>query len=210
MMPGERERADVLGADVIALLRRGEQGVQHLDRRLEHLDELEHALVRPVERARVAVGVRIDLRERLELADVDLADQRGDVLVVLVARLRLGDGDLADARRVDLHHPEARDVAVELVEALHAPGAHQVGEPAPRNAVAVLEHVAHLLGVEEAERALEDRADLVPGLQHVDRVHLHQRPSAARPATTCRRRPGRGGRGSACAPPGPAPHGAGS
>ena len=177
---GEREGADVLGAHVVALLGRGEQRVQHLDRRLEHLDELEHALVRPVERSRVAVGVRVDLRERLELADVHLADERGDVLVVLVARLRLGDGDLADPRRIDLHHAEARDVAAELVEPLEAPGAHQVGEPAPGNSVAVLEHVSHLLRVEKAEGVLEDRADLVLGLQHIDRVDFHERLQALR------------------------------
>ena len=171
----ERDRADVLGADIVALLRRGEQGVQHLDRRLEHLDEFEDALVRPVEAARVGVGVGIVLRERLELADVDLADERGDVLVVLVAGLGLGDADLAQARGPDLDDLELRDVAAELVEALQGPGAHQAGEAAPRDAVALLELGAHRLGIEQAERALEDRADLVAGLQHVDRVGLHQR-----------------------------------
>ena len=48
---GERNGADVLGADVVALLGRGEQRVQHLDRRLEHLDEFENALVGAVEAA---------------------------------------------------------------------------------------------------------------------------------------------------------------
>jgi hypothetical protein len=76
--------------------------VQHLDRRLEHLDEFQEALAREVEAARVAVGVGVVLAVELELADVDLADQRGDVLVVLVARLGLGDAELLELRRVEL------------------------------------------------------------------------------------------------------------
>ncbi len=54
----ERDGADVLGADVVAFLRRGQQRVQHLDRRLEHLDELEQSLVGAIEAAGIAVGVR--------------------------------------------------------------------------------------------------------------------------------------------------------
>ena len=76
---------------------------------------------------------------------------------------------------LQLDHPEPRDVAVELVEALDRPWAHEAGQPAAGNAVALLEHGAHLLGIEQPERALEDRADLVARLQHVDRMHLHQR-----------------------------------
>ena len=100
MMPLKGNGADILRADVVALLRRGQQGMQHLDRRLEHLDEFEDALVGAVEAAGIAVGVGIVLGERLQLADVDLADQRRDVLVVLVAGLGLGDADLPQARRV--------------------------------------------------------------------------------------------------------------
>ena len=122
MMPWNGMRAEVLGAGVIAFLGRGQQRVQHLDRRLEHLDEFEQPLGRAVEAAGIAVGVRIVLREMLELADVDLADQRGDVLVVLVARLGLGDADLAQLRRIELDDREPRDVAVELVQPLDRPG----------------------------------------------------------------------------------------
>ena len=98
MMPLNGIDADILGADIVAFLRRGEQRMQHLDRRLEHLDEFEHALVGAVEAAGIGVGVGIVLREKLQLADVDLADERGDVLVVLVAGLRLGNRDLAQPR----------------------------------------------------------------------------------------------------------------
>jgi hypothetical protein len=128
---GKRDGPDVFRADVIALLRRGEQRVEHLDRRLEHLDKFENALVRAVEPARIAVGVGIVLREHLELADIDLADQRGDVLVVFVARFGLRDRDLAHARRHQPDHLEFRDVAAELVEPLAAPRADQPGQAAP-------------------------------------------------------------------------------
>ena len=87
----ERDRADAFGAVVVAFLRCRQQRVQHLDRRLEHFDEFHQALVGQAQAAGEAVGVGIVLRESLELADVHLADQRGDVLVVLVAGLGLGD-----------------------------------------------------------------------------------------------------------------------
>src|SRR5271166_670389 len=171
----ERDRADVLGADVVAFLGRGQQRVQHLDRRLEHLDELEDALVCAVEAARIAVGVRVVLRVHLQLADVDLADQRADVLVVLVARLRLRDGDLALARRTHANDAELADVAAEFVEPLEAPRAHQAGQAPVRDAVAFLQRLSHGQRIEQAERAFEHRADVVARLQRVDRVHLHQR-----------------------------------
>ena len=166
--------ADVLGADVRAFLRRGQQRVQHLDRRLEHLDELEDALGRAVQPARVAVGVGVVLAQVLELADVELADEARDVLVVLVPGLGLGHADLAQPRGIELHHLELRDVALELLQAPDRPGRHQPGEQPPRDVVLVLEQVAEALAVEEAERRFEDRADLVAGLQDVDRLLLDQ------------------------------------
>ena len=83
--------------------------------------------------------------------------------------------DLAQPRRHQLLHAELRDVAAELVEPLDAPRAHQPGQAPPRNAVALLQHAAHALGIEQAERAFEHRADLVAGLQHIDRLDFHQR-----------------------------------
>ena len=119
---GEGDRTDILGADVVAFLRRGQQRMQHLDRRLEHLDEFEHALVGAVEAAGIAVGVGIVLGVGLQLADIDLADQRGDVLVVLIAGLGLGDRDLPQPRRLDLGDAELRDVSAECFQPLVAPG----------------------------------------------------------------------------------------
>ena len=68
--------------------------MQHPDRRLEHLDKFENALICAIKAARVAVSVRVVLGVGLKLTDIDLADQRRDILVVLVARLRFRDRDL--------------------------------------------------------------------------------------------------------------------
>src|SRR5262249_60727670 len=134
-----------------------------------------NALVGGIEAARIAVGIGIVLGEGLELADIDLADERRDVLIVLVAGLGLGDGDLPQARRLNPRNPEARDVAAEGFEPLEAPGTHEAVETPTRDAVALLEDRPHRLWIEQAERALEYWAQIVVGLQHVDRVDLHER-----------------------------------
>ncbi len=144
--------------------------MQHLDRRLEHLDELEQALVRQAQSARVAVGVGVVLRIGLELPDVDLADQRRDVLVVLVARLGLRDADLAQDRRIAPDDLELADVAAELLEPLDRPRRQDAVEVAPRNAVFLLEDGAVLGGVEQAERRLVHRR----ALDGVERHLLHE------------------------------------
>ena len=172
---GEGNCADIFGADIIAFLCRRQQRMQHLDRRLEHFDEFENALVGAVEAAREAVGIGIVLGEALELANVDLADEGGNVLVVLVAGFGLRDGDLTQARRIELHHAEAGDVATEFVEPLEAPGAHQAAHATTLDVIPLLEERSHLFGIEEAERALEDRADLFSCLEDIDGIDFHQR-----------------------------------
>jgi hypothetical protein len=87
----KRNGAKAFGALVVALLRGGEQRMQHLDGRLEHLHKLQQALVGQAQAARVAVGVGVVLGKALELADIHLAHQAGNVLIVLVARLGLGN-----------------------------------------------------------------------------------------------------------------------
>src|SRR6185312_2165128 len=52
----ERDRSQRFGADVIAFLRRGQQRVQHLDRRLEHFDEFQKPLIGAAETARERIG----------------------------------------------------------------------------------------------------------------------------------------------------------
>ena len=134
--------------------------MQHLDRRLEHLDELHQPLIGPAQRARIAVGVRVVLGEAFELTDVDLADQRRDVLVVLVARLGLGHGDLFQDRGIELDHLELGDVAVVLLEALDRPGRHDGAQGAARDAVVLFQDGAVLFGREQAQRRLEHRRTL--------------------------------------------------
>ena len=148
----ERNRAEAFGALEVAFLRGRQQRVQHLDRRLEHFDEFQQALVGQAQAAGVGVGVRVVLRIGLELADVDLADQRGDVLVVLVARLGLGDRDLAQHRRVALDDAELADVAAELFQPLDRPGRQDALQVAARDAVFLLEDLAVFVRVEQAER----------------------------------------------------------
>ncbi|MCY1532668.1 hypothetical protein D9M68_679510 [compost metagenome] len=144
--------------------------MQHLDRRLEHFDELEQALVRQAQPAGIAVGVRIVLRMTVELADVHLADQRGNVLVVFVARLGLGDGGLAQHGRIQAHDSELRDVAVIFLQALHCPRRHDAGQVAPRNAIFLFERVAEPFRMEQAQGRFIDRRPL----QGIDGVSLHQ------------------------------------
>ena len=172
---GEGNRTDVLGADIVAFLRCRQQRVQHLDRRLEHLDEFEDALVGAIEAAGIAVGVGIVLRIGLELANVDLANQRGDVLVVLVTGLGLGYRDLPQTRGLDLGNAEARNVAAEGFETLVAPWAHQAVEAPARDAVFLFDDRSEVLRIEQAERGFEHRAEFVAGLEHIDRVNFHQR-----------------------------------
>ena len=40
--------------------------------------------------------------------------------------------------------------------------------------IALLEERSHLFGIEQVERTLEHRADLIPGLEDIDRVDFHQ------------------------------------
>ncbi|MCY1426673.1 hypothetical protein D9M71_424970 [compost metagenome] len=153
----ERQSAQSLGAVVVAFLGGGQQRVQDLDRRLEHLDEFHQALVGPAQGARVAVGIGVVLREFLQLADIHLAHQRGDVLVVLVARLGLGDGDLVEDRRIQFHHAEFADVPAQFVQTLGGPGRHHGTQVATRDAVLLLEDGAVFIGIEQPQGRFEHR-----------------------------------------------------
>ncbi|MCY1303643.1 hypothetical protein D9M70_533600 [compost metagenome] len=168
------EPSEAFSAVVIAFLGRRQQGMQDLDRRLEHFDELEQALRRPVEAAAVGIGVGVGLAVVFKLADVHLADQRGNVLVVLVAGFRLRDRHLAQPRWHQLDHTELGDIAVDFVEPLRRPGRNQTGQTAPADPVFVFEQVGHAVGVKEAEGGFEDGADLAADCQRVDRLLLHQ------------------------------------
>jgi len=151
------DAADGLGAVVVAFLGGREQRMQHLDGRLEHLDEFHQALVGAAQGPGVAVGVGIVLGIVLQLADIHLAHQGGDVLVVLVTGLGLGDGHLLQDARVKLHHPELGDVAVVFLQALDGPGRHDGAQTPGRNAVVLFEDRAVFLRREQAERRFEHR-----------------------------------------------------
>ena len=166
----EGDRAEALGTLEVALLRGGEQRVQHLDRRLEHLDEFQQALVGQAQAAAVAVGVGVVLGVGLELADVDLAHQRADVLVVLVARLGLGDAHLLEDAGVALDDAELADVAAELLQPLHRPGAEDACQVAPGNAVLGFQDRPVLTDVEQTQRRLVHRR----ALDRVEGHVLHQ------------------------------------
>ena len=90
---------------------------------LNDFDEFENALIGAVEAAGEAVGVGVVLAEAFQLADVDLADERRNILVVVVAWLGLGDRDLLAPRGKELHDPEALDIAAEFLEPLERPWA---------------------------------------------------------------------------------------
>ena len=110
-----------------------------------------------VQAAGEAVGVGVVLAVVLELADVDLADQGRDVLIVLVARFGLGDPHTAQAGGIDLGDRELGDLAVELVEPLGRPRRHDSRQAPAGNAVLVLEKIAEALGIEQAEGRFKHR-----------------------------------------------------
>ncbi len=109
-----------------------------------------------------------------ELADINLADQRRNVLVVFIAGLGFRKGDLAQFRRIKANDLEFRNVAAEFVEAFHRPRAHQAVEAALFNAVLVLKQAFQFIRLEEAKRAFEYWGDFVAGLEDIDGVRFHQ------------------------------------
>src|SRR3546814_17208269 len=48
--PGEGNSANILRTEIVALMRRGQQRVEHLDRRREHSDDYKKLQVRTIER----------------------------------------------------------------------------------------------------------------------------------------------------------------
>jgi hypothetical protein len=163
-------RAKAFGALEVAFLRGRQQRVQHLDRRLEHLHEFQQPLVGQAQAAAVAVGIRVVLRIGFELADVDLAHEAGDVLVVLVARLGLADAHLLEDAGVALDDLELADVAAKLFQPLDGPGAQDAVEVAARDAVFTFENGAVFGRVKQAQRRFVHRAALDGVEGHV----LHQ------------------------------------
>ena len=169
----ERQCRQRLGALEVAFLGGCQDRVEHLKRRLEHLDELDAARRTQTQRARVAVRVRIVLRELLQHPQIDLADQRRDVLGVLVARLGLDDSDLVQHGRHDADDLELGQIALEFLQALQRPRAGDAGQCPTRNAVAVFHLLAELVAGKQSQWRLEQRGDLARHrvLKRIDREH---------------------------------------
>src|SRR5664279_536452 len=108
--------------------------MQHLDRRFEHFHKLKHAAIGETEPAGIAISVWVMLRIFLKFADVDLAHQRRNILIIFIAWLRLGNGNLLQHRWMQFDDAELADVAIKFVQALYCPWRHDGVEVAPRNA----------------------------------------------------------------------------
>src|SRR5690606_20684751 len=121
--------------------------------------------------ARVAIGVGVVLRVAVQLADVDLANQRRDVLVVFVARLGLGDAYLPQYRRIQAHHAKLRYIAFEFLQAFHGPRRHDAAELPIWNAVFFFERIAEPVGMEQPQRRFIYRR----AFERIDGVGFHQR-----------------------------------
>src|SRR5260370_33482311 len=67
-----------------------------------------------------------------------------------------------------------KDIAPKRFKTLVASGANKPVQTPARNDVFFFDYRAQRFRIEQAEGALEDRADLVPGLQHIDGMDLHQ------------------------------------
>ena len=85
----------------------------------------------------------------LQLSDVDLAHQRGNVLIVFVAGLGFRHHDLRQDRWSQLHDPKTGDIATEFAQTLDRPGAHDGIEVAPGYAIVVLQQLCVFIRVEE-------------------------------------------------------------
>ncbi|VGP16007.1 hypothetical protein SB00610_01193 [Klebsiella quasipneumoniae subsp. similipneumoniae] len=172
--PVKRQCGDPFGPVVVTFLSRGQQRMQHLDRRFKHLDELHDPLVGAAQRTGVAVGVRVVLRIVFQLADIHFTHQRRNILVVFIARFGFGDGDLFENRWPDFDHAEFRDIAAKLMQAFGRPWRHNSAEIAGRDAILFLKDLRILLRIEQAQRVIVNRAALAVGAQHIDRHALHQ------------------------------------
>ncbi|SVK52949.1 Uncharacterised protein [Acinetobacter baumannii] len=171
----ERQGGDTFGAVVVAFLGCGQQRMQHLDRRFEHLDEFHNPLVGAAQGAGIAVGVRVVLRVVLQFTDVHFTDQRRDVLVVLIARLGFGDGDLFQNGRAHFHDFKLGNIATELMQALRRPRRHDGAEIATWDIELFFQDRGIFLRIEQAQRMIVDRAAFAVGAEGVDGHALHQR-----------------------------------
>ena len=117
----ERDRTKVFGADIVAFLCCRQQRMQHLDRGLEHLDKFKKSLIGAVKPAGIAVRIRVILAVIFKFADIDLADQRRNILIVFITRLGFGNRNLTQARRDQFNDREFGKIAVKFIKPFHRP-----------------------------------------------------------------------------------------
>ncbi len=137
-------------AIVVTFLSCGQQGVQHLNRRFKHLDELHDPLVSAAQRARVTIRIRIVLGVMFEFTNIHLADQRRNILVVFIAGFRFGDGNLLQNGGPDFHHAEFSNIAAKLMQAFGRPRGHNRTEIAARNTVLFFQNLRVFLRIKQA------------------------------------------------------------
>ena len=90
---------EAFGALEVFLLGRGQEWIQDLEGRLEHFHKLQQTLVGQTQATRVTVGIGVVLTESIELTDVHLSNERGNVLIVFIAGFDLGDCALFELAR---------------------------------------------------------------------------------------------------------------
>ena len=161
----------MFGAVVVSFLGGGEQWVQHLDRCLEHFHELEQALVGPAQPPGKGVGVRIILGEVFQLANVYLAHQGGNILVVFIAGFGFGHRDLVENGGVAFYHAKLTQVAAEFMQTLDRPGRHDGADITAGNAVFLFEDGAIFFRVEQGQGGVVYRR----ALEGIEGHFLHQR-----------------------------------
>ncbi len=118
----KRQGRQPFGAIVVTFLGRGQQWMQHLNWRFEHLHKFHQALIGTAKRTGIAVGIGIVLGKVLQLTDIDFTDQGGNILIVFISRFGFGDGELIQNRGIAFHNPELTDIAIEFMQSFTGPG----------------------------------------------------------------------------------------
>ncbi len=166
----KRQGRQPFGAIVVTFLGRGQQWMQHLNWRFEHLHKFHQALIGAAKRTGIAVGIGIVLGKVLQLTDVDLTDQGRNILIVFISRFGFGNRQLIQNRGVAFHHPELADIAIELMQSFTGPGRHNGSQIAFGDAIFLLQQGAILRRIEQTQRVVLYRR----ALQVINRDLLHQ------------------------------------
>ena len=97
------------------------------------------------------------MRIIFQLTNINLADQRRNILIIFIARLGLGDGNLLEHRGIAFDDAKLCDVAIKFMQPLDGPGAGNIAQITPRNAVVLFEDQTIFFGTKQAKRGFIDR-----------------------------------------------------